>query len=169
VAEGCKALAVDDGVLYVLGGPEGEDAEGGSIYRLRVGDGASVPWPNGKAGLKITSLWPADGQPKPTCADAMAVRTGRIYLSFTAAQFMSVLDAKSGSYLETVVGAPPGAVDATPTKTELPGKPGVVVDADFAVTALHGGVLGKLLLTMIRCGLWSAISLRSGATSGSRR
>jgi len=146
VAGGCKALSVDDGVVYVLGGAEGEDAEGGSIYRLRAGDGAVVPWPSGEVGLKITSLWPADGTPKPHCADAMAVRTGRIYLSFTGAQFMSVLDAKSGAYLETVVGAPPGAVDATPTKTELPGKPGVLVDADFAVTALHGGVLGKLLL-----------------------
>jgi outer membrane protein assembly factor BamB len=145
-AEGCKALAVDDGLVYVLGGAEGEDAEGGSIFRLRASDGTSVPWPSGAAGLKITSLWPADGKPKPHCADAMAVRTGRIYLSFTEAQFMSVLDAKSGVYLETVVGAPPGAVDATPTKTELPGKPGVMVDADFAVTALHGGVLGKLLL-----------------------
>ena len=146
VAGGCKALGVDEGVVYVLGGAEGEDAQGGLIYRLRAGDGASVPWPNGEAGLKITSLWPADGTPKPHCADAMAVRTGRIYLSFTEAQFMSVLDAKSGAYLETVVGAPPGAVDATPTKTELPGKPGKMVDADFAVTALHGGVLGKLLL-----------------------
>jgi len=146
IAGGCKALGVDDGMVYVLGGTEGEEAEGGAIYRLRAGDGASVPWPNGEASLKITSLWPADGTPKPHWADAMAVRTGRIYLSFTGAQFMSVLDAKSGAYLETVVGAPPGAVDAVPTKTELPGKPGVMVDADFAVTALHGGVLGKLLL-----------------------
>jgi hypothetical protein len=146
VAGGCKAIAVDDGLVYVLGGGKGEDAEGGSIYRLRATDGAGVPWPDGRVGLKITSLWPADGKPKPHCADAMAVRTGRIYLSFTEAQFMTVLDAKSGAYLETVVGAPPGAVDATPTKTELPGKPGVLVDADFAVTALQGGVLGKLLL-----------------------
>jgi hypothetical protein len=146
IPEGCKALGVDDGLVYVLGGAEGEDAEGGSIYRLRAADGASVPWPNGLEGLKITSLWPEDGTAKPHCADAMAVRTGRIYLSFTGAQFMSVLESKNGAYLQTVVGAPPGAVDATPTKTELPEKPGVMVDADFAVTALHGGVLGKLLI-----------------------
>src|SRR5258708_36863749 len=59
---------------------------------------------------------------------------------------MAGLDAKTGAYLQTVVGAPPGGVDAVPTKTDLPDKPGVLVAADFAVTALHGGVLGRLLL-----------------------
>ncbi|MEP6671791.1 MAG: FlgD immunoglobulin-like domain containing protein [Chthoniobacter sp.] len=144
-ASGCKALAVDDGLVYVLGGLEHEGAEGGSIYRLNVNDGAPVPWPNGAIDLKISSLWPADGKTKPDVADAMAVRHGHIYLSFTSSQFLTILDAKSGAYLQTVVGAPPGMIDVAPTKTELPDAPGKLSDADFAVISLGGGVLGRIL------------------------
>jgi hypothetical protein len=47
--------------------------------------------------------------------------------------------------LDTVVGPPPGAIDIAPTKTDLPNEPGKVVDADFGVVALGGGVLGRVL------------------------
>jgi hypothetical protein len=148
---GCKALAVDDGIVYVLGGGDngqGRDvqyADGESIYRLSAQDGKLLPWPNGEANLKITSLWPPDGKTKPNAADAMAVRHGHIHLSFTGSQFLSVLDAKTGAYLQTVVGAPPGMIDVAPTQTELPDAPGKVVDADFALISLGGGVLGRIL------------------------
>ncbi len=142
---GCRALAADGGTVFVLGG-EGPDAEGGALYKLNAKDGAAIPWPDGRTDLRITSLWPAGSQGKPELADYLAVKNGRIYLSFTAGEFVSVLDAKSGAYLQTVVGAPPGAVDSVATKSDTPDKPGTLVDADFVVTALKGGVIGKLLL-----------------------
>lgn len=144
-ASGCKALAVDDGLLYVLGGLAGTDAEGGAIYRLRVKDGQPVPWPNGQLDLKILSFWPSDSEAKPDRADAMAVRHDHIYLTFTRSEFLSVIHGKTGAYLDTVVGPPPGAIDIAPTKTDLPNEPGKVIDADFGVVALGGGVLGRVL------------------------
>ncbi len=142
---GCKALAVDDGLLYVLGGLKGGDAEGGAVYRLNVKDGRPVPWPNGKLDLKISALWPPDSVAKPEKANAMAVRHGHIYLTFTEAEFLAVLDAKTCDYLQTVVGAPPGQIDVAATRTNLPDAPGKLVDADFAVISLGGGVFGKVL------------------------
>ena len=142
---GCRALAADGGVVFVLGG-EGDDAEGAALYKLSAKDGTPIPWPDGRTDLRITSLWPADGKNKPELADHMAVRNGRIYLSFTAGEFMAILDSKTGAYLQTAVGAPPGAVDAVATQSDLPGKPGKLEAADFVVTALKGGVIGKLLL-----------------------
>ena len=144
-ASGCKALAVDDGLLYVLGGLAGTDANGGAIYRLRVKDGQPVPWPNGQLDLKILSFWPSDSEAKPDRADAMAVRHDHIYLTFTRSEFLSVIHGKTGVYLDTVVGPPPGAIDIAPTKTDLPNEPGKVIDADFGVVALGGGVLGRVL------------------------
>jgi hypothetical protein len=142
---GCKALAVDGGLVYVLGGLEGTAADGGAIYRLDAKDGKPAPWPSGALDLKISSLWPADSHGKPETADAMAVRHGHIYLSFTSSQFLTVLDAKSGEYLQTVVGAPPGMIDVAPTKSALPDAPDKMVDADFGVISLGGGVLGRIL------------------------
>jgi len=142
---GCKALAVDDGLVYVLGGLAGTDAEGGAIYRLDAKDGKPVPWPSGALDLKISTFWPADSRAKPDTADAMAVRHGHIYLSFTSSQFLTVLEAKTGAYLQTVVGAPPGMIDVAPTKTEFPEAPGKLADADFGVVSLGGGVLGRIL------------------------
>ena len=142
---GCRALAADGGIVFVLGGA-GPDAEGGVLYQLSAKDGAAIPWPDGRTDLRITSLWPAGSTGKPELADYLAVKNGRIYLSFTAGEFVSVLDAKTGAYLQTIVGAPPGAVDSVATKSDTPEKPGTLVDADFVVTALKGGVIGKLLL-----------------------
>ena len=136
-ASGCKALAVDDGLVYVLGGLEQEGAEGKAIYRLNVKDGQPVAWPNGSIDLKLFSFWPADGKTKPDVADAMSVRNGHIYLSFTNSQFLTVLDARTGEYLQTVVGAPPGMIDIAPTQTELPTDPGKLADADLGVIAIR--------------------------------
>jgi hypothetical protein len=152
---GCQALGVDGGAVYVLGG-EGEDADGGALYRLNANDGTPLPWPNGRTDLKITALWPAGSKDKPEIADYMAVKNGRVYLSFTGSEFMAVLDAKTGGYLQTVVGAPPGAVDSVGTKTESKDKPGEMEDADFVITALKGAVLGKLL--MMHDPIWVVVS-----------
>lgn len=134
---GCKALAVDDGLVYVLGGLEREGAEGKAIYRLNARDGKPVPWPNGAIDLKLFSFWPADAKTKPDVADGMSVRHGHIYLTFTNSQFLTVLDAKTGEYLQTVVGAPPGMIDVAPTQTDLPTEPGKLADADLGVIAIH--------------------------------
>jgi hypothetical protein len=142
---GCRALAVDEGLVYVLGG-EGDNAQGGALYRLSAKDGSLVPWPDGRGDLPISSLWPADGTSKPGLADYLAVNNGRIYLSFTKDEFAAVLDARSGAYLQTLVGAPPGAISAVATKSDTPEHPNEMVEADFVVTALKGGTLGKLLL-----------------------
>jgi len=142
---GCKALAVDDGLVYVLGGLEGAGANGGAIYRLKTEDGTPVPWPNGAIDLKIFALWPPDGKTRPDMANAMAVRHGHIYLSFTNSQFLTLLDAKSGAYLQTVVGAPPGMIDVAPTQTPLPDSPDKLSDADFGVISLGDGVIGRIL------------------------
>lgn len=142
---GCKALAVDDGLLYVLGGLEGAGANGGAIYRLDAKDGTPVPWPSGAVDLKIFSLWPADSKTRPDMANAMAVRHGHIYLTFTNSQFLTVLDAKTGDYLQTVVGAPPGMLDVAPTQTPLPDSPDKLSDADFGVISLGDGVIGRIL------------------------
>lgn len=142
---GCKALAVDDGLVYVLGGLEGAGANGGAIYRLDARDGTPVPWPNGSVDMKLFSLWPADAKTRPDMANAMSVRHGHIYLSFTNSQFLTVLEAKTGAYLQTVVGAPPGMIDVAPTQTPLSDSPDKLSDADFAVISLGDGVLGRIL------------------------
>ena len=142
---GCRALSVDGGLLFVLGGA-GADAEGRAIYRLNTKDGTVSPWPDGRIDLELTTLWPAKGNYKPGLGDYLAAKNGRIYLSFTSGQFIAVLDAKSGKYLQTIVGAPPGPVDAAPTKSDAPDKPGSLIDSDFVVTALKGGAIGTLLL-----------------------
>ena len=152
---GIKALAVDEGVLFALGGEKGVEAEGGKLFKLNARDGTPIPWPDGRE-LTIASLWPADAKTKPGRADGMAARAGRIYLTFTEAQFLAVLDAQTGAYLQTVVGAPPELIDVVPTKTESNDKPGELMPADFALISLRGGVLGKVLFA--HDPLWVVVS-----------
>jgi len=142
---GCRVLAVDNGLVYVLGG-EGRDADGRAIFRLSATNGAPVPWPDGRIDLRIVSLWPPKGDYKPDVTYYMAAKNGRIYVSFTHGQFVAILDAKTGAYLQTIVGAPPGPVAAVPTRADAPGKPGKLIDADFLATSLSGGAIGKVLL-----------------------
>jgi hypothetical protein len=143
---GCRALAVDAGQVYVLGGEGAANAEGRAIYKLDAKTGAPLPWLDGRTDLPIVSLWPANGHYKPTLTNYMAVKNGRIYLSFSQGQFVAILDAKSGAYVQTIVGAAPGALDAVPTEAEAPGRPGQLMEADFLVLALKSGALGTMLL-----------------------
>ncbi len=146
VLSGCRALAVDADVLYVLGGEGAADAEGRAIYKLDARTGASIPWPDGRIDLKIASLWPANGHYKPTLTNYMAVKNGRIYLSFSQGQFVAILDAKSGAYQQTIVGAAPGPLSAVATQADAPDAPGHLMDADFLAMALKSGAVGKMLL-----------------------
>ena len=139
----CAALAVDGGGVFALARSIGT-AAGDEIVRFSARDGAPAPWPDA-ARLSILKLWAADSQSNPSRADGLCVRAGRIYLTFTQEQFLAVLDAQSGAYLQTVVGPAPHLIDATPTKAPSPDRPGELMDADFAVVALRGGALGKVL------------------------
>jgi hypothetical protein len=138
---GCEALSVDGGVVAVLGR---ENDKTDAIYRLNAADGHLLPWPGGD-GLAIESLWPTDAATKPLHANGMAMRAGRLYLTFTEAQFLAVLDSKTGAYLQTVVGGAPELIDVVPTKTESPDRAGELMPADFAMVSLRGGPLGKVL------------------------
>jgi len=99
---------VDDGLLYVLGGLTGVDADGGAIYRLDAKDGKPVPWPSGVLDLKIAALWPADSRTKTVSGrrHGRAPWTHLPQLHQFGVSF-TVLDGKTGDYLQTVVGAPP--------------------------------------------------------------
>jgi hypothetical protein len=143
-SSGVKALAVDAGVVTVLGGKGDASGGGTQLFKLDARTGTQIPWPENRA-LTISNLWPADAKTNPDRADGMAARAGRIYLTFTEAQFLAVLDAQTGAYLQTVVGAPPELIDVVPTQTESPDKPGTLIDADFALVTLRGGVIGKVL------------------------
>ena len=155
---GAKALAVDAGVVTVLGGISAFDdgnLDGTQIFKLNAHDGTPIPWSENRE-LTVASLWPADATTKPDRADGMAARAGRIYLTFTETQFLAVLDAQTGAYLQTVVGAPPELIDVVPTKTESNDKPGELMAADFALISLRGGVLGKVLFA--HDPLWVVVS-----------
>ncbi len=143
---GCRALAVDGGILYVLGGEGAADAEGRAIYKLDAKTGTAIRWPDGRSDLRIVSLWPAKGHYRPALTNNMAVKNGRIYLSFSQGQFVAILDAQTGAYLQTIVGAAPGAIDAVATRADEPDDPGQLVDADFVVMAIKSGAIGKMLL-----------------------
>jgi hypothetical protein len=142
---GCKGLGTDAGFVYVLGG-EGRDAEGRTFYRLNATDGTIAPWPDGRIDLPMVSLWPAKSHYKPERADCLAVKNGHVYLTFKAGKFIAVLDGKTGAYLQTIVGAGPEAMDAVETRSNTDEKPDQLIDADFLVTALKEGSIGKLLL-----------------------
>ncbi len=138
---GCEALAVDGGVVTVLARKADESD---ILFRFRAGDGSAIPWPSGD-GLAVESLWATDASVKPVRARGMITRAGRLYLTFPQEQFLAVLDAGTGAYLQTVVGGAPELIDVVPTQTESPDHPGVLIPADFAMVSLRGGVLGKVL------------------------
>lgn len=141
---GVQALSVDAGVVTVLKGLEGIEVKGYELIKLDAETGQAIPWPENRR-LNIEDLWPADAKSKPRHADGMAARAGRIFLTFTEEQFLAVLDGQTGAYLQTVVGAPPELIYSVPTKTESAEEPGKLMDVDFAVVSLRGGVIGKVL------------------------
>lgn len=107
---GVRSLAVEGGVLYVLGGSAGPASEGGSLYKLATTNGSYVPWDGGAdADLSLKTLW-SDVKDAPEKADAIAARGGQIYLSFTAANKIAVLDAKSGKRLQVLEATAPGSL-----------------------------------------------------------
>jgi hypothetical protein len=134
---GVRAVAAEQGTVYVLG-HGGDATEAGSVlYKLDAATGAPASWTGrDERFLRIVSLWPDNDDVKPATANALAVGNGRLYLSFTAPGFIAVLDARDGKYVTTLSGPAPGpmALSTTPLKTPE-GRDDV---ADFGVVVLMG-------------------------------
>ncbi len=108
---GVKFLAADNGVLYVLGGSAGADADGANLYKLNTKDGAYLKWEGtDSADLKIASLWSADAQAKPGKANTVSIVDGKIRLGFHKDGFTATLDAHNGKLLGTTPGSTTPAV-----------------------------------------------------------
>lgn len=106
---GMKALAASGGVVYILGGGAGEAALGGNLYKLKAGNGDYLTWADSSVDLDIQAL--AAGLPgSPAKADFIAAHDGKLYLSFTEAGRVLVLDAGSGKILQTLNVAAPGSL-----------------------------------------------------------
>lgn len=140
----CQALAVDGDTVVALARSRPPWVAVDHLVKLRAASGELAAWPAGQT-LPVTALWPENAETKPAHATAMTARSGRIYLTFSERQFLAVLRTDTGAYLQTVVGPPPGCIDVTPTQSESPEEPGKLIEADFAVVALQGGTLGKVL------------------------
>lgn len=137
---GVRALAADDGVVFVLA-----DADGKKIYRLDAKTGAPLPW-EGRAepDLTITSLW-GDPASKLDRADYLAADHGRLYVTFAEAQFAAVLDARTGAYVITLSGPQlgPMAFSTTPMIDPQTGTQKVI---DFGVAVIAGNGLAYFLM-----------------------
>jgi hypothetical protein len=108
---GVKALAADAGVLYILGGMAGADAEGASIYKLSAKDGSYLKWEGtDRADVKINSLWTAGQAVAPAKADALAASAGKLFLSFTTNNLIAILDSQSGKLVRTIPAKAPGCL-----------------------------------------------------------
>lgn len=103
---GVKALAAEGGVLYVLGGASGADADGANLYKLDTRNGSYLKWEGSdSADLKIASLWPADAPVKPDKADAVSLVDGQVQLAFQKEQLTLVLHPGDGKFVKTIPGA----------------------------------------------------------------
>ncbi len=83
----CQDLAVDHGILYSLG-VRGYKSRG-QVVCLRARDGVYTNWhQKSSAVLAISSLWEgkAERQMWPASASGLAVRAGRMYLTFSSQQ-----------------------------------------------------------------------------------
>ncbi|HZZ73941.1 MAG TPA: hypothetical protein VFE24_16935 [Pirellulales bacterium] len=163
---GVKSLAVDQGVLYVLGGSAGADADGANLYKLATKTGNYVKWDNSEiADLKIASLWPASSAEKPSKADAISIKDGQIQLAFAKANVTLVVDPHQGKWIKTI----PGVTDLRLTSQAISGdgvlctwkgEPDnqIVVTKEGQVVQTIGRHGGRALL-----GPWQADGLRSVA------
>ncbi len=136
---GVRAVAAEQGIVYVLGHGGDAAAPGSVIYKLDAATGAPAEW-TGQTDrfLRIVSLWPEDADPKPIAGDALAVGNGRLYVSFTALGFIAVLDAHDAKYVTTLSGPAPGPMALSTTPMNAPDGSGRMEVADFGVAILMG-------------------------------
>ena len=99
-------LAIDAGVVYV----QDWDGTGGMLYRLDAATGRYLAWTGSDTAiLAIKTLWGNDAK-KPQSADAMDVKNGRLYLAFTPADAILVVDSNSGKLIKQLHVAKPSDV-----------------------------------------------------------
>ncbi|MDB6030952.1 MAG: hypothetical protein JWM16_1290 [Verrucomicrobiales bacterium] len=95
---GVKGLAADAGVLYVLGGNAGPDADGANLYKLDTKDGSYLKWEGpDSADLKIKSLWTSESKFKPEKADYLQVVNNELWVGFARPRMIAKLDIKTGT------------------------------------------------------------------------
>lgn len=137
---GVRALAADDGVVFVLA-----DDDGKKLYRLDAKTGTPLPWEGRtELDLPITSLW-NDPASKLDHADYLAADHGRLYVTFAGEQFAAVIDAKTGAYVITITGPQPGAMafSTTPMRDPQTGEQKVI---DFGVATIMGNGIAYFLM-----------------------
>ncbi len=137
---GVRSLAADGGTVFVLA-----DADGTKLYRLDAATGAPLPWEGRtESDLMIASLW-GDDKTKHVHADWIAAGNGRLYVTFAAAEFVAVLDAKTGAYLTTLTAPQPGQMSFSTTPLRDP-QTGLERPIDFGVAAMAGNGLAYFLM-----------------------
>ena len=100
---GADLIAVDGGIVYAQNW-------GGNLYRLEAAKGTYSAWAGGDScDLTIKTLWGADTN-KPESASGMDARGGRLFLSFTAANAILMLDGQTGKLLKPFTVAAPAAM-----------------------------------------------------------
>ena len=120
---GAELVAVDSGIVYV-------QDWGGRLYRLEAATGRYVAWAGtDTSDLMLKTLWGGDAK-KPESANAIDVKDGRLYLAFTPADAVLVLDSKSGKLIKQLH-------IATPTDVKAAGEKLYVVSEGKAVLAVN--------------------------------
>jgi hypothetical protein len=104
---GVKAIAADAKTVYVIDSA----GEGASLYKLSCDQGSYQSWGHRKdADLPVKSLWEDAGQKAEKGlekADAIAATGGKIFLAFTAAGKVAVLNGGTGKLEKVIAVAAP--------------------------------------------------------------
>jgi hypothetical protein len=106
---GAAPLAVDGGTVYAYNDVGGFAAKG--IYRVDTKAGAYTEWTSTRStDLLIKDLWGGE-KGKPEKPDALAARGGRVYVGFTPANAVVVVDGATGKVLKTLSVPAPGDIE----------------------------------------------------------
>jgi len=101
---GAGLVAADNGIVYA-------QHWGGDLYRLDAKTGSYSEWVGAdkSADLFIKSLWGDDAKDAPVAANALDAQGGKLYLGFTNANLVLVLDGQTGKLLKKL--AAPAPID----------------------------------------------------------
>ncbi|MBE3069109.1 MAG: hypothetical protein IMZ66_02625, partial [Planctomycetes bacterium] len=122
---GITHVAVDGGTYYGA-------ARGDTLYRLDAKTGAYTMWQGtDSCDVEIKRLW-ADPAGKPEKLDGLDAAAGRLYLAFTQANLVAVVDGRTGRLLKTHTVPAPGNLAAAADKV-------YVISGGKAVLALDPG------------------------------
>jgi len=102
---GAVMVAVDGGIVYVVDG-------GGIIFRLDSLKGTYVAWEGSdSAEITVAGLW-ADPAGMPKAFNGLEARKGKLYLAFTAQNFIAVVDGKTGTLERKINVKAPSHIEA---------------------------------------------------------